>query len=47
MNQIPSGSSCGNKKTEKTDEVVAPICGWIYKEGNYTLIPWSGIDPDS
>ena len=48
INQILIESSIWNKKNHKRQiKMVAPICGWIYKEVEYTLIPWSGIYPDS
>ena len=29
------------------DEIVAPLCGGLYKEQDVSIIPWSGTDPDS
>ena len=29
------------------DNIYAPLCGGLYKEEEYCLVPWSGTDPDS
>ena len=36
---------CTEKESYKSEFLVAPICGVLYKEINDTLITWSGIDP--
>ena len=29
------------------DNIDAPLCGVLYKEGGRSLVPWSVTDPDS
>ena len=29
------------------DNIYSPLCGGLYKEEEYYLVPWSGIDPDA
>ena len=29
------------------DDIYFPLCGGLYKEEEDSLVPWSGIDPDS
>ena len=28
------------------DNIYSPLSGGLYKEQDYSLVPWSGIDPD-
>ena len=29
------------------DNIDSPLCGGLYKEEDYLLVPWSGTDPDA
>ena len=38
---------CSEKVEGSRDNIDSPLCGWLYKEEDYSLVSWSGTDPDS
>ena len=53
-NQAPEGEKstmvvvkCSDKVEGSGDEIDSPLCGGLYKEEEDSLVPWSGVDPDT
>ena len=53
-NQYPEGETYIMVVVKWSDEVEgsednidSPLCGGLYKKEEYSLVPWSGIDPDA
>ena len=51
-NQVPEGETSTMvvvKSSDKVegyrDHIYSSLCGGLYKEDEYSLVPWSGTDP--
>ena len=54
INQAPDGETStmevlkwSDKVEGSWDNIYSPLCVWLCKEEEYSLVPWSGIDSDS
>ena len=38
---------CSENLKVSVDNIYSPLCGGLYKEEEYFLVPWSETDPDA
>ena len=36
---------CSEKLEGSGDHIDSPLCGGLYKEEDYSIVPWTGTDP--